>query len=243
MFDRILLIAILVWLHAVSSSRVYYSSTKKNGNQGEYFGSTEGETLLWIYGSGFAPRDFDTTPSTTTSNRVQLYRPDAAEIYDCAMEPEEIGTTQLGCYTPSMPDGFYRLRIFVNGRRLSDDEFQSLSSTGFQSSSERTPVIDGISPSIGFPRRLVRLTGNFKTSCYAPDATVCSSAQTSFISRQVNIVDPAFPQTQSLEFTSVDICAIWSIQRTTRCECRRSLFVCLFFRCISSFFLCAGIPF
>lgn len=71
------------------------------------------------------------------SNRVQLSRPDAAEISDCSMDSEEINT-------PAMPDGFSLLRIFVNGRRLTEDQFQSIGSTAFHSSNETTTVIDEI---------------------------------------------------------------------------------------------------
>lgn len=167
----------------VSSTYVDYCTTRKNGQPGEYRGSTEGGTLLWIYGHNFAPRDFNTTSSMSMSNRVQFYQDDSPKIYDCTMYSDEISTTQLACYTPSMPEGAYRLRIFVNDIALPSSAYRRPQITIFESSRSATPSISNISPGSGLPQRLITLTGDFKTSCYSRDVQPCLNDGVSLISR------------------------------------------------------------
>ncbi|CAF3595884.1 unnamed protein product [Rotaria sordida] len=71
-----------------------------SGTQQYRNGSTEGGTLLWIYGTGFAPNAFSTEPSTARSNTIQLIR--GNDTYDCEGSIERVTDTQLACYTPPM---------------------------------------------------------------------------------------------------------------------------------------------
>jgi hypothetical protein len=161
---------------------VYYITSYKNGPAQIYPGSTEGGTLLWIIGIGFAQNGFSTLPSIATTYEVQLSTYYAA--YDCNIFPDELTDTQLACYTSAMPDGTYYIQIYESGQLIwSNQCIYGYGPCTFQSSSSFTPAITGITPATGLPQRLVSLTGDFKTQCYSSDIPACSSDGTSLISR------------------------------------------------------------
>ncbi|CAM4982186.1 unnamed protein product [Rotaria socialis] len=56
----------------INATTVSYATTLRDGNPQQNAGSTEGGTLLWIYGTGFAENHFSMLSSTETSNAVQL---------------------------------------------------------------------------------------------------------------------------------------------------------------------------
>ena len=144
-------------------------------------GSTEGGTLLWVYGTGFAPNEFSLVPSRVTSNTIQLARGNST--YACEMQIEKGTDTQLACYTPPMPPGVYQVLVFVQGTPVPLSQYSSPSSATFVATGSNTPQITSISPASGFPQRLVSLGGHFKTQCYLRDMIGCSEANVSVISR------------------------------------------------------------
>jgi hypothetical protein len=151
------------------------------GTQQQRSGSTEGGTLLWIYGTGFAENAFSMVPSTETSNAVQLVR--GNDVYGCTMQIETSTDTQLTCYTPSMPAGEYQVQVYVEGNLVPLSQYSSPNLTTFIATSSNTPQITNISPASGLPQRLVSLNGDFKTQCYLRDTEGCSDADVSVISR------------------------------------------------------------
>jgi hypothetical protein len=151
------------------------------GTQQQNSGSTEGGTLLWIYGTDFAENAFSMVPSTETSNTVQLVR--GNDVYDCTMQIETGTDTQLTCYTPAMPAGEYQVRVYVEGDMVPLTQYSSPNSTTFIASPSNTPEITDISPASGLPERLVSLNGDFKTGCYLRDSDDCSDEDVPVISR------------------------------------------------------------
>lgn len=165
----------------IGSTTVSYSTTVRGGTQQQQRGSTEGGTLLWVYGTGFAENEFREAPSTETSNEVKLVRGNST--YDCAMQIEKGTDTQLACYTPALPPGQYHVQVYVQGNMVPLSQYSSPSSAVFISTPSNTPLITSISPASGFPQRLVSLNGDFKTRCYLRDIEGCSEANVSVISR------------------------------------------------------------
>jgi hypothetical protein len=151
------------------------------GTQQQRSGSTEGGTLLWIYGTGFAENAFSMVLSTETSNAVQLVR--GNDVYGCTMQIETSTDTQLTCYTPPMPAGEYQVQVYVEGDLVPLSQYSSPNLTTFIATSSNTPQITNISPASGLPQRLVSLNGDFKTQCYLRDTEGCSDADVSVISR------------------------------------------------------------
>ena len=180
--NQLLLFGIFIILVAwINAATISYVTTIIGGTRPQQNGSTEGGTLLWVYGTGFAPNEFSLVPSRETSNTVQLVRGNSS--YDCGMQIEKGSDTQLACYTPPVPSGEYQVRVSVQGTLVPLSQYSSLSSATFIATSSNTPQIVSISPASGLPQRLVSLSGNFKTRCYLRDMIGCSEANVSVISR------------------------------------------------------------
>ena len=151
------------------------------GTRQQRNGSTEGGTLLWVYGTGFAQNAFSTEPSSETSNNIQLVR--GNDVFNCEMQIEKGTDTQLTCYTPAMPAGEYQIQVYVQGNLIPLNQYSSPSSTTFRAVPTNTPQITNIAPTSGLPQRLVSLNGDFKTQCYLRDTMDCSGDNVSVISR------------------------------------------------------------
>ncbi|CAF3612100.1 unnamed protein product, partial [Rotaria socialis] len=95
----------------INATTVSYATTLRDGNPQQNAGSTEGGTLLWIYGTGFAENHFSMLSSTETSNAVQLTQ--GNDVYECRMHIEKVTNTQLTCYTPPLPRDQYLVRVIV----------------------------------------------------------------------------------------------------------------------------------
>jgi hypothetical protein len=137
--------------------------------------------MLWIYGSRFAPNGFSSTPSSSTSNTVQLV--DGYSVYDCQMHIDKITDTQLTCYTPVMPESLYQIRVYVNGYLIPLYQYDSAIHATFIAVPSNTPTITDISPQSGTPQTLISLSGEFETSCYSRDVSGCSDDNNPLISR------------------------------------------------------------
>ena len=174
-FDFLSLCILLVDTEAATVLR---ATTVRGGSQQQNFGSTEGGSLLWVYGTGFAPNVYSEVPSTTTVNAVQLTA--GSTSYDCRMYAEIVTESQLACYTPPMPAGQYQVTVTVNGSLASPSPWSSIT---FISSIDNTPRIAQISPAAGLPGRLVSLSGDFKSGCYLRDTEGCSGEDIPLISR------------------------------------------------------------
>jgi hypothetical protein len=168
-------------LDSVSSPSVYQTTTRKGGSASQNQGSTQGGTLIWISGNEFARTGFSSVPSAVTGNVVELYR--GHQIYECKMQVEEVMSNRLACYTVAMPVGFYDLRMFVNGAMIPESGYPARHNVKFESTLDYTPRIFSIWSAIGEPQRLVTLSGDFKSSCYARDTNACARDDASLISR------------------------------------------------------------
>lgn len=137
--------------------------------------------MLWIYGSRFAQNGFDSVPSVVNSNTVQLA--DNFGVYNCEMHTDKTTNTQLTCYTPTLPESVYQIRVYVNGNLIPLYQYVDPNRAVFISSASQTPTITGITPQSGTPQSLIALTGAFRTACYARDVEGCAQDNNPLISR------------------------------------------------------------
>lgn len=144
-------------------------------------GSTEGGTLLWIYGAGFAQNGFSTVPTTATTNVVKLVS--GYSVYECIMQTEKVTNTQLTCNTVAMPGGVYQVQVYVYGILAPLCNSWNSWDVSFTLSQQNTPLITNISPISGLPKRFVTISGDFKSSCYSRDTDDCSQENKALISR------------------------------------------------------------
>ena len=163
------------------SATVSFATTVKRGTPQRRNGSTEGGTLLWVYGTGFAPNEFSLEPTTETSNEIKLIR--GSTTYECLMQTEKCTDTQLACVTPKLSPGDYQVQISVQGNLVPLLQYSSPSAAVFTASARNTPQITSISPGSGLPGRLVSLGGDFKTQCFLREGEGCSEDNVPVISR------------------------------------------------------------
>ncbi|CAF1300760.1 unnamed protein product, partial [Adineta ricciae] len=160
---------------------VFYATVRKNGPWTQNSGSTQGGTMLWIYGNRFAQNAFSTVPSTSTSNSVQLV--DGYSVYNCQIHPDKVTNTQLTCYTPVIPEGLYQIRVYSNGNLIPLYQYYNKDQATFAAVPSNTPIIDNISPQSGTPQTLIFLSGTFETECFSRDIVGCSDDNNPLISR------------------------------------------------------------
>lgn len=172
---------ILVLLAVPNDAVVFYTTVRKAGSWTQNAGSTQGGTMIWIYGNRFAQNGFDSVPSVVNSNTVQLV--DGYAVYDCEMHNDKTTNTQLTCYAPMLPEGVYQIRVYVNGNLVPLYQYYAANRGLFISSPSQTPTITGISPQTGTPQSLISLSGAFQTSCYSRDIEGCSQDNNPLISR------------------------------------------------------------
>ncbi|CAF3925163.1 unnamed protein product [Rotaria sp. Silwood2] len=160
---------------------VFYSTMRKNGPWTQNSGSTQGGTMLWIYGNRFAQTGFNTVPSTTNTNFVQLV--DGYSVHNCTIHEDKVTNTQLTCYTPKMPEGVYQIRVYVNENLIPLYQYYDPKRATFVPMSSQTPTITGITPLTATPRSLISLSGSFKSPCFSRDMDGCSQDNNPLISR------------------------------------------------------------
>ncbi|CAF3592631.1 unnamed protein product [Rotaria sordida] len=160
---------------------IFYSTVRKGGYWTQNGGSTQGGTMIWIYGNRFAQNGFNSVPSITNTNTVQLV--DSYSVYDCEMHNDKTTNTQLTCYAPSLPESLYQIRVSVNGNLIPLYQYYDSNRALFSSMPSQTPTITGIQPQSGTPQSLITLTGSFKTSCYSRDIEGCAQDNNPLISR------------------------------------------------------------
>lgn len=158
-----------------------YVTTVKGGTSSQRNGSTEGGTLLWVYGTGFARTAFSMEPSDEKSNSVKLVN--GSDSYDCKLQSEQGTASQLACYTPRVPARDYLVRVYIQGNIIPLNQYSNPSLATFLARSNNTPQINVISPASGEPQRMVSLSGDFKTNCYLHDDDGCRESNVTVISR------------------------------------------------------------
>ncbi|CAF1415369.1 unnamed protein product [Rotaria magnacalcarata] len=160
---------------------VLYTTVRKGGPWTQNYGSTQGGTMLWIYGKRFAQRGFNTVPSTATTNAIQLV--DGYSVYNCTMHDDKVTDSQLTCYTLKMPEGVYQIRVYVNNNLIPLYQYYDKKRATFAPMSSQTPIITGATPTTAPPRSLLSLSGSFKSSCFSRDMDGCSMDNNPLISR------------------------------------------------------------
>ncbi|CAF1569014.1 unnamed protein product, partial [Adineta ricciae] len=123
---------------SVSTTIIYYVTTRRNGNRGENRGGTNGGTELWIRGGGFVPNAFTGLSVSSTNYEVKLVN--YYTIYDCDVDANEITDTRLLCYTVAMPEGTYLARVYVNDNLISLDQYTRQDDAKFLSLQGYTPM-------------------------------------------------------------------------------------------------------
>lgn len=137
--------------------------------------------MIWIYGTRFAQNGFNSLPSVSNTNTVQLVS--GYSIYNCEMHNDKVTSTQLTCYAPAMPESLYQIRVYVNGNLIPLYQYIDKSRATFIPTLGYTPLITGIQPQTGTPQTLISLTGVFRTSCYSRDIDGCAQDNNPLISR------------------------------------------------------------
>jgi hypothetical protein len=170
-----------VLISVPTDASISYVTTRKAGPSSLTVGSIEGGTMLWIYGNRFAPNGFNSLPSVSNTNTVQLVN--GYSVYDCEMHNDKVTTTQLTCYAPAMPEGAYQVRVYVNNNLIPLYQYIDKNIAIFLPLLSNTPVISGIQPQTGTPQTLITLSGSFDTSCYSRDIDGCSQDNNPLISR------------------------------------------------------------
>ncbi|CAF3637436.1 unnamed protein product [Rotaria sp. Silwood1] len=160
---------------------ILYSTVRKGGYWTQNSGSTQGGTMIWIYGYRFAENGFNSVPSVSNTNTVQLV--DGYSVYDCEMHNDKTTNTQLTCYAPVLPESVYQIRVYVNGNLIPLYQYYDSNHALFASKPSQTPTITGIIPQSGTPQSLITLTGLFKTACYSRDVDGCAQDNNPLISR------------------------------------------------------------
>ncbi|CAF4432640.1 unnamed protein product, partial [Rotaria socialis] len=177
----LLLLTLLQLAVVLHGATVSYVTTAKGGTSSQRNGSTEGGTLLWVYGTGFARTTFSKEPSDDASNSVKLVN--GSNSYGCNLQSETGTETQLACYTTRVPVGDYLVQVYVQGSPIPRSQYSNPSIATFLARSNNTPQISVISPASGEPQRMVSLSGDFKTNCYLHDDDGCRESNVSVISR------------------------------------------------------------
>lgn len=160
---------------------IFFSTVRKNGYWTQNTGSTNGGTMIWIYGNRFAQNGFNTVPSIINTNTVQLVN--SYTVYNCTMHEDKITNTQLTCYTPKMVEGIYQIRVYVNGNLVPLYQYHDPKRVTFSPISSQTPVISSITPLTSPPRSLITLGGSFKSPCFSRNIEGCSQDNNPLISR------------------------------------------------------------
>lgn len=160
---------------------IFYSTVRKGGSWTQNGGSTQGGTMIWIYGNRFSQNGFNSVPSISNTNTVQLV--DGYTVYDCEMHNDKTTNTQLTCYAPALPEGVYQIRVYVNGYLIPLYQYYDSQRARFSSMPSQTPTITSIQPQTGTPQTLIQLSGQFQTACYSRDVDGCAQDNNPLISR------------------------------------------------------------
>ena len=164
-----------------NNATVSHVTVRKDGPASQNGGSTQGGTLLWIYGRRFAENAFQTLPSVSNANEVKLV--DGYNVYNCEMHNDKTTPTQLTCYAPVLPESVYQIRVYINGYVIPLYQYENPTQATFAPMPSQTPTISGIMPQSTTPESLIKLTGSFKTSCYSRDVDGCAQDNNALISR------------------------------------------------------------
>ncbi|CAM4958724.1 unnamed protein product, partial [Rotaria socialis] len=189
---------------------IFYSTVRKGGYWTLNSGSTQGGTMIWIHGNRFAQNGFNSVPSILNTNTVQLV--DGYSVYDCEMHNDKITNTQLTCYAPILSEGYYQIRVYVNGYLIPLYQYYDSRQASFTPMLSHTPIITSITPQSGTPQSLIKLAGSFKTACYSRDVDGCAQDNNPLISRiyvgghLCNVIDPISGATYTTANDTALIC-------------------------------------
>ncbi|XP_051791554.1 fibrocystin-L-like [Erpetoichthys calabaricus] len=136
---------VLLWLASLSSAaadyqvrRVYQITPTEGG--------TNGAVKVTIFGRGFAQANqFNYGPGNENLGNSVLMVSNTRTV-PCEVEKQESYSTQIMCYTRSMPEDNYVVKVSVDGEPIPD-----INTIWFYSRGFRTPVIQSVTPVTGLP--------------------------------------------------------------------------------------------
>ncbi|KAK0070514.1 fibrocystin-L [Biomphalaria pfeifferi] len=137
-------------------------------------GSINGGTRITVSGKNFARNYFNFGDGNDQLGSKVSLAGDTSS-YSCELHPDGSHETQITCYTQSMPQGTYQVKVSVDGVDVPDANYCSKANNcKFSVSADCTPTILTLKPSSGLPGEFIELTGNLITDKYGanePDET------------------------------------------------------------------------
>lgn len=145
------------------------------------FGSINGATRLTIKGEGFAQaNEFNYgADNTELGNNVQLVS--SFRSISCDVEKDSSHSTQITCYTRSMPEDSYMVRVSVDGVPVTENNtckgHINSWACSFNAKRFRTPTIRSITPLSGTPGTLITIQGRIFTDVYGSNTALSSNGK------------------------------------------------------------------
>ncbi|XP_030597029.1 PKHD1 like 1, tandem duplicate 1 [Archocentrus centrarchus] len=139
-------------------------------------GSANGATRLTIQGAGFAQeQQFQLNPGDAFGNSVTLVSNTLS--VPCDVEKDSTHSSQIMCYTRSMPYDTYVVHVSVDSVPIPDSRLCNSVSwyCSFITVWYRTPTIDSLSPVSGPPGTLVSVYGRIFSDVYGSNTDVSSN--------------------------------------------------------------------
>ncbi|KAM8966821.1 LOW QUALITY PROTEIN: fibrocystin-L [Pelodytes ibericus] len=146
------------------------------------YGSVNGATRITIKGQGFAEANqFNYgEENANLGNSVQLVS--STLSVPCDVEKDSSHATLITCYTRSMPEGNYVVRVSVDGQPVGDQNTCSGNfiyswSCVFHVSMYYTPVISSITPVSGTPGSMITIKGKIFTDVYGSNTALSTNGK------------------------------------------------------------------
>ncbi|MBN3294522.1 PKHL1 protein, partial [Polypterus senegalus] len=141
-------------------------------------GGTNGAVKVTISGRGFAQANqFNYGPGNENLGNSVLMVSNTRTV-PCDVEKQESYSTQITCYTRSMPEDNYVVKVSVDGEPIPD-----INTIWFHSRGYQTPVIQSVTPVTGLPGTLITIRGMIFTDAYGSSTQASSNGNSARISR------------------------------------------------------------
>ncbi|KAG2465237.1 PKHL1 protein, partial [Polypterus senegalus] len=150
-------------------------------------GGTNGAVKVTISGRGFAQANqFNYGPGNENLGNSVLMVSNTRTV-PCDVEKQESYSTQITCYTRSMPEDNYVVKVSVDGEPIPD-----INTIWFHSRGYQTPVIQSVTPVTGLPGTLITIRGMIFTDAYGSSTQASSNGNSARISRSLPDVSTYF---------------------------------------------------
>ncbi|XP_069478234.1 fibrocystin-L [Ambystoma mexicanum] len=144
------------------------------------YGSTNGATRITISGYGFADSNqFNYGDNDQGGNIVQFVS--GTRSIPCDVEKDASHERLLTCFTRTMPEDHYIVRLMVNGNAIPDANMCGGQIAGpecsFYATSYNTPTITSIQPLSGLPGSMITINGKIFTDVYGSNTALSSNGR------------------------------------------------------------------